>query len=265
MAGALRAASLPQALQSAARPLRASGPGFEYLLGLADRPGLPDGSGALVQKHLQSLLEFKAPPRQKPSTSIWTGCWTNAGCHGQRHALRVFMAVNGKDRQSRKKWGGNERADGGRVWLETEGWPRACRILAEFRISLIFFGVFILYRRLVLAEYEISYYHYGYAFFKALVLAKIVMIGDFLGLARRLRDKPLIVTTLYKAVVFAVWVFFLQMSSSMRSMRFCTGRGFSEVFPGLRPTSMNCLRGCWSSFLPSYPFSRSRNWGKYWG
>ena len=94
---------------------------------------------------------------------------------------------------------------------EKIGWKRKVgHELTEYWLNFAylftFFGVFTVYRRLVLAEYKISYLHYGYAFFKALVLAKIIMIGDFFGIARRLQDKPLIVTTLYKAVVFAVWV-----------------------------------------------------------
>jgi hypothetical protein len=96
---------------------------------------------------------------------------------------------------------------------EKPGWKdKVRRELIEYWINVaylfVFFGVFTMYRRLVLAAYNISYFHYGYAFFKALVLAKVIMIGDVLGLAARLKERPLIVTTLYKAVVFAVWVIF---------------------------------------------------------
>jgi len=37
---------------------------------------------------------------------------------------------------------------------------------------------------------------------EALVLAKVILIGDVLRLGRRFEDKPLIVPTLYKTVVF---------------------------------------------------------------
>jgi len=63
-----------------------------------------------------------------------------------------------------------------------------------------------MYRRLLLAEYKIIYLHYGFALFKALVLAKVIMIGDILGLGRRLQDKPLIFTTLYKTFLFTILV-----------------------------------------------------------
>ena len=70
----------------------------------------------------------------------------------------------------------------------------------------LFFGVFMWYRRFILAEYEIAYLHYGIAVIQALVLAKVIMIGDIVRLGRGLEDKPLIFPTLYKAAVFSVFV-----------------------------------------------------------
>ncbi len=82
--------------------------------------------------------------------------------------------------------------------------------LREYAVNVVylalFFGVFTWYRRLILAEYGITYLHYGIGVVKALILAKIVMIGDVLGLARRLEEKPLILPTLYNALVFGLWV-----------------------------------------------------------
>jgi hypothetical protein len=46
------------------------------------------------------------------------------------------------------------------------------------------------YRRLTLAEYRISYAHYGISLIAALVLAKIVMIGNIFGPGRKREDRP---------------------------------------------------------------------------
>ena len=82
--------------------------------------------------------------------------------------------------------------------------------LVEYWINVaylaVFFGAFTEYRRLILADYHIHYLHYGISLIKALVLAKVIMIGDILHLGRRLEDKPLIVPVLYKAFVFSLWV-----------------------------------------------------------
>ncbi len=71
----------------------------------------------------------------------------------------------------------------------------------------IVFGIFAWYRRLILAQYEIEYLEYGTAIVEAMVLAKVVMVGDLLGLSRkRFRGRPLILPTLYKALVFSFFV-----------------------------------------------------------
>jgi hypothetical protein len=65
------------------------------------------------------------------------------------------------------------------------------------------FVAFANYRRLILAEYQISYLHYGYAIVEALVLAKIVLIGEAFGFGERFSDRPLVFAALFKSVAFA--------------------------------------------------------------
>ncbi len=93
---------------------------------------------------------------------------------------------------------------------EKLGWKQKIgHELVEYWINslylFLFFGVFTLYRKLVLAEYKVSYLLYGLALFEALILAKVIMIGNLLGLSRPLQDKPLIFPTLYKTVVFTLF------------------------------------------------------------
>ena len=78
--------------------------------------------------------------------------------------------------------------------------------LTNFAYLALFFCVFISYRRLLMAEYHITYGDYGVSLIKALILAKLIMIGDMMRLGERLHNKPLIVTTLYKTMVFTLWV-----------------------------------------------------------
>ena len=66
----------------------------------------------------------------------------------------------------------------------------------------VFFSVFANYRRLKLAHYSISYTLYGTSILEAMVLAKCILIFDTLHFGRRLKNKPLIFSTLYKAAVF---------------------------------------------------------------
>jgi hypothetical protein len=82
--------------------------------------------------------------------------------------------------------------------------------MAEYWINVIYlalvFAAFTQYRRFVLAAHGITYTNYWVAVIEALILAKVVMIGDVIRLGRRLEHKPLIYSTLLKTVVFSLFV-----------------------------------------------------------
>jgi hypothetical protein len=70
----------------------------------------------------------------------------------------------------------------------------------------IVFAAFTWYRRLLLASYGITYTNYWVAVIKALVLGKVIMIGEVLRIGRGLEKKPLIIPTLYKTLVFTLFL-----------------------------------------------------------
>ena len=82
--------------------------------------------------------------------------------------------------------------------------------IAEYWINVVYlalvFAAFTQYRRFILASHDITYTNYGFAVIEALILAKVIMIGAVLRLGRGLEQKPLIYPTLYKAVVFSLFV-----------------------------------------------------------
>ena len=82
--------------------------------------------------------------------------------------------------------------------------------LVEYWINVIYltlvFAAFTVYRRIILAAHDVTYTNYWVAVIEALVLAKVVMIGDVLHLGRRLEHKPLIYSTLLKTIVFTIFV-----------------------------------------------------------
>jgi len=75
-----------------------------------------------------------------------------------------------------------------------------------FAYLLVFLVAFVWYRRLILAEYQISYTNYWFPVIEAAVLAKVILIGDAMRLGRGMERGPLIVPTLYRTVVFAVFI-----------------------------------------------------------
>src|SRR5215467_6229304 len=70
----------------------------------------------------------------------------------------------------------------------------------------MFLGSFTVYRRLIIAETGMVYLHYGIALVEALVIAKVILIGSYFGFSRRFEEKALIVSVLYKSILFGVLV-----------------------------------------------------------
>jgi hypothetical protein len=94
---------------------------------------------------------------------------------------------------------------------KTEEWKdRVRHELIEYVTNVVYlalvFAAFTQYRRLVLAAHDITYTNYWVAVIEALILGKVIMIGGVFHLGRGLENRPLIFPTLYKTVVFSVFV-----------------------------------------------------------
>ena len=81
--------------------------------------------------------------------------------------------------------------------------------LIEYAVNVVYlaivFAAFTWYRRLILASYDIAYTNYWVALIEALILGKVIMIGGIFRLGRRLDDRPLIFSSLYKTAVFCLF------------------------------------------------------------
>jgi hypothetical protein len=85
---------------------------------------------------------------------------------------------------------------------------RVGKEMKEYAVVAGYFAFFFLslitYQKLILAGYDISYYQYGWAVVQALILGKVVLLGQFLHLGSRFEDRALVLTALWKALVFAL-------------------------------------------------------------
>ena len=68
------------------------------------------------------------------------------------------------------------------------------------------FCAFATYRMEILGEFGGKYFAYGAALVNALLLSKIILIGQYLKLGKRYECKPLLYSTFYKSFVFTVLV-----------------------------------------------------------
>ncbi|MGW8162024.1 MAG: hypothetical protein ACWGN1_07240 [Desulfobulbales bacterium] len=127
----------------------------------------------------------------------------------------------------------------------------------NFIYLAIFFSVFITYRRLLMAEYNISYSDYGISVIKALILAKVIMIGDMFRFGRWLEDKPLIFPTIYKTVVFTLFVLlFSILESTVSGLLHGKGMagGLPEILGGGRYELLGRSLIVFCAFLPFFAF-----------
>lgn len=76
-----------------------------------------------------------------------------------------------------------------------------------FLYLAFFFCAISTYSMLLLNKFEISYFTYGAALINALVIAKVILIGEYARIGRKHEAKPLLYSAIYKAFVFGLLVF----------------------------------------------------------
>jgi hypothetical protein len=79
-------------------------------------------------------------------------------------------------------------------------------LLVIFLYLAVFFGAFLTYRRLLLREVGVSYFHYGYALIEALIIAKVILIGKALGVGTKVTVRSFIFSVLRLSVVYGILV-----------------------------------------------------------
>jgi hypothetical protein len=87
---------------------------------------------------------------------------------------------------------------------------RAYRGMKEYLIISCYlwvvFGLFVLYKSVILAEHQIAFASHGWALINALALAKVMLIAQELHLADYFKESRLIVPTLFKSATFAIFL-----------------------------------------------------------
>jgi len=128
----------------------------------------------------------------------------------------------------------------------------------EYWINCVYLALFLVaftwYRRLILAEYNVEYTNYWFPLIEAAVLAKVIMIGDIVGLGRGLEERSLMVPTLYRTVAFSVWVaLFRLLEETIRGL--LHGQGLTAGYWVLASESRyEMLAGCVMMFVAFVPF-----------
>jgi hypothetical protein len=75
-----------------------------------------------------------------------------------------------------------------------------------FLYLAFFFCVFATYKLVILNQLHVAYFAFGTALINALVLSKVILIGEMFGVGKSKENRSLLVSAIYKSLVFAVLV-----------------------------------------------------------
>ena len=129
--------------------------------------------------------------------------------------------------------------------------------LINFVYMAIFFSAIVLYRRLVLAEYGIELNDYFLGVIKALVIAKVIMIGAFLSISHKFENKPLIIPIMFKAILFTLLVVLFDVGGTLiRALINNSTKSdfYTDVMNHLSPAWLGSLLLIFLSFIPFFAF-----------
>lgn len=73
-------------------------------------------------------------------------------------------------------------------------------------VLTILFSSFNFYQRLLLNDFTNNTIPYGFSIIEALILAKIIIIGDAIHIGKRFSRFPLIVSVIHKSILFCLFV-----------------------------------------------------------
>jgi hypothetical protein len=117
-----------------------------------------------------------------------------------------------------------------------------------------FFCSLAAYTSLLLDEYHIPYFAYGAACLNALLVAKVILIGEYAHLGARHENKPLVYSVIYKAFVYGLLVFAFHVVEEIIK-RLIHGNGLAGAFSDFRMDEM-LIRSLiiFGAFLPLFAF-----------
>jgi hypothetical protein len=133
-------------------------------------------------------------------------------------------------------------------------------LLGIFLYLAVFFCAFTTYRLLVMKEMGLSYFHYGFALIKALVLAKVILLGQSVRFAKAFDDRPLIILTLYKVILFSLFTLAFEVLERVIG-GFFHGKNILGALQEIMSVGWDELLArtlvLWVAFVPLFAFSEA--------
>src|SRR5215469_3412353 len=137
--------------------------------------------------------------------------------------------------------------------------------LGMFVYLWVLFALFGIHKSMILAEEHINYQAQGFAVINALIMAKAMLIGEDLHVGSWLKDKPVLYLSLYKSLVFSVFLIAFYILEEVVVGVF-KGRTIAQSFPAIGGGSLQGLLSMGAIvFVALIPFFAFRELGRVIG
>ena len=135
---------------------------------------------------------------------------------------------------------------------------RAVHQLREFLVMFIYlwalFALLVINQSIVLAREAQDYQAHGFAILNALILAKVLLIGEDLRLGERFRDRPLLYSIFYKCFIFTLFIVGFHILERV-IVGVWRGRTIAQSFPTIGGGSVNGILSLGATlFVALIPF-----------
>jgi hypothetical protein len=127
-----------------------------------------------------------------------------------------------------------------------------------FLYLAFFFCAVATYSMLLLSQYHVAYYSYAFALINAFVVAKVILIGEYAQLGKKLESKPLLFSAIYKAFLFGLLMFAFHIVEEMVKV-LVHGQTMATAFRAIRIDALlarSVVVFC--TFVPLFAFRELR-------
>lgn len=87
--------------------------------------------------------------------------------------------------------------------------------ISYFIFFALFFIAFTFYRSTLFQEYHLGAVHYSSAIIQALIISKLILLGQKFHLGKNFISKPFLLGILYRSIIFSAFVFIMIVAEKM--------------------------------------------------
>ena len=127
-----------------------------------------------------------------------------------------------------------------------------------FLYLAFFFCALATYSMLLLKEFHVSYFIYGFALLKAFVIAKVILIGEYAHLGKKHEVKPLFFSALHKAFLFSLLVLAFHMVEEVIKQLLHGGRAVAAFHDIRIDDLLGRSAVVFCTFIPLFAFRELR-------